>query len=133
MRILKSRDGFSLAEVMIALAIIVIVTAASFSTIVLGVNYTEKVKRSAEARSTISGTIEVFRFAATEDEFAGLLKKVDAGFTGEHGQYTLEHPTYRVEITVAYSGVERPTYAAKWYDADGAEKGSYEFRKGGAA
>ena len=100
---LKSRRGFSLAEVVVALAVIVIVTGAALLLVNSHTKLQVRTAQNISAANTVENAIECFRFAANEDDFKEVffvdvlgMEKPDAT-----GSYTFENDGLGYEITVS--------------------------------
>lgn len=120
----RSRRGISLVEVVVALAVITIISAAALSLVISSARVDANSLRSTQVTIAAENSLECYRFAESEEEFATLLEK-----TGDYkkvdGAYVLTEKAY--VITVHYTDTKL-TFSAT--DGDGEEIYSYEFDKG---
>ena len=120
----RSRRGISLVEVVVALAVITIISAAALSLVISSARVDANSLRSTQVMIAAENSLECYRFAESEEEFAALLEK-----TGDYkkvdGAYVLTEKAY--VITVNYTDTKL-TFSAT--DGDGEEIYSYEFDKG---
>lgn len=110
-----SRKGVSLVEVVIALAIITLVSIATLTVIFMSVNVERKTVAAAEVGNMAENAVECFRFAdGNEDVFVECLNKTivtgedQPGFTETADGsriYVLEMKNYDVTVTL-YETVE---------------------------
>ena len=120
----RSRRGISLVEVVVALAVITIISAAALSLVISSARVDANSLRSTQVMIAAENSLECYRFAGSDEEFAALLEK-----TGDYkkvdGAYVMTEKAY--VITVNYTNT-RLTFRAT--DGDGEEIYSYEFDKG---
>jgi prepilin-type N-terminal cleavage/methylation domain-containing protein len=120
----RSRRGISLVEVVVALAVITIISAAALSLVISSARVDANSLRSTQVTIAAENSLECYRFAESEEKFAELLEK-----TGDYkkvdGAYVLTEKAY--VITVNYTNTKL-TFSAT--DGDGEEIYSYEFDKG---
>lgn len=120
----RSRRGISLVEVVVALAVITIISAAALSLVISSARVDANSLRSTQITIAAENSLECYRFAESEEEFAELLEK-----TGDYKKvddaYVLTEKAY--VITVNYTDTKL-TFSAT--DGDGEEIYSYEFDKG---
>ena len=119
-----SRRGISLVEVIVALAVIAIISTAALSLVISSARVDANSLRSTQVMMAAENSLECYRFAESEKEFVALLEK-----TGDYkkvdGAYVLTEKAY--VITVNYTNTKL-TFSAT--DGDGEEIYSYEFDKG---
>ena len=119
-----SRRGISLVEVVVALAVITVISAAALSLVISSARVDANSLRSTQVTIAAENSLECYRFAESEEEFAALLEK-----TGDYKKvddaYVLTEKAY--VITVNYTD-KRLTFSAT--DSDGKEIYKYEFNKG---
>jgi len=123
----RSRRGISLVEVVVALAVITIISAAALSLVISSARVDANSLRSTQVMMAAENVLECYRFAESELEFEKLLKKT-GGYEEEpeaSGTYFLTEKSYT--ITVNYTDTQLTFSAA---DSDGKEIYSYEFDKG---
>lgn len=120
----RSRRGISLVEVVVALTVITIISAAALSLVISSARVDANSLRSTQVMMAAENVLECYRFAESEEEFAALLEK-----TGDYKKvddaYVLTEKAY--VITVHYTDTKL-TFSAT--DGDGEEIYSYEFDKG---
>lgn len=113
----KNKGGFSLVEVVIALAIIVMVTGAGLSITLSSITTKVKAINRTHAQNFAENVLECFKAADTKDEFQDLLEVVDNP-NDIHEEiddttfYTFIHRSgsyqFVAEISVRYADGERP-------------------------
>jgi len=103
MKIFKSKRGFSMTEVIIALTIITVVSAAAVSLIVASVKQQTDTINSLEIYNCAENSIEIFRFSDDMNEMLGYLKKTDGDYKISDGEIILEKDNYTVKISVDFS------------------------------
>ena len=120
----RSRRGISLVEVIVALAVITIISTAALSLVISSARVDANSLRSTRVMIAAENALECYRFSDSEDEFVALLRK-----TGDYKKvddaYVLTEKAY--VITVNYTDTKL-TFSAT--DGDGEEIYSYEFDKG---
>lgn len=120
----RSRRGISLVEVVVALAVITIISAAALSLVISSARVDANSLRSTQVMMAAENVLECYRFAEIEGDFADLLQK-----TGDYKKvddaYVLTEKAY--VITVNYTDTKL-TFSAT--DSDGKEIYKYEFNKG---
>ena len=103
---MRSRKGVALAEVVIALVVITIVSAATLSVIFSSVQIENKTIVAMDVRNQAENAIECFRFAdGNLKTFVDCLKKTEkelafAGSEGNRRAYVLDKGGYKTTITV---------------------------------
>lgn len=120
----RSRRGISLVEVIVALAVITIISTAALSLVISSARVDANSLRSTQVMMAAENVLECYRFAESKEEFAALLEK-----TGDYkkvdGAYVLTEKAY--VITVHYTNTKL-TFSAT--DSDEKEIYKYEFNKG---
>ena len=120
----RSRRGISLVEVVVALTVITIISAAALSLVISSARVDANSLRSTQVMMAAENVLECYRFAESEEEFAALLEKT-GDYKGSDGVFVLTEKSY--VITVHYTNTKL-TFSAT--DGDGEEIYSYEFDKG---
>ena len=120
----RSRRGISLVEVVVALAVITIISAAALSLVISSARVDANSLRSTQVMMAAENVLECYRFAENDGDFADLLQKT-GDYKGSDGVFVLTEKSYT--ITVNYTGTKL-TFSAT--DGDGEEIYSYEFDKG---
>lgn len=125
----SSRKGISLVEVVVALAIIAIISTAAFSLMVLSANIEADAVRTTSISAAADDVLDCFRYAEDETEFYATLCKLDAYERSEAWKYVLNKPTYTL-----YINVEDGKLSFTAYETEDGETGdliySYEYKKG---
>ena len=120
----RSRRGISLVEVIVALAVITIISTAALSLVISSARVDANSLRSTQVMMAAENALECYRFAESKEEFAALLEKT-GDYKGSDGVFVLTEKSY--VITVHYTNTKL-TFSAT--DGDGEEIYSYEFDKG---
>jgi prepilin-type N-terminal cleavage/methylation domain-containing protein len=140
---IRSRKGVSMAEVVVALLVISIISAATMSVVMQSVNQEAKSVQVFEVRNSAENAMECFRFASVQqdgfdpDIFVNCMNKTatDAQFVEQDGSYILDAGSYTVTITLlTVQETEQETVYGFSYLAvndDGEEIFSYTFQNGG--
>lgn len=113
------RKGVTLAELIVALAIIMIVTLASITMMHSSIKIEVRASAIIEANKSVETIVECFEFSSNDSEFETLLESIKDGnltstesddiitYTLERGAYsiTIEHDTSinKIEINATYS------------------------------
>ena len=120
----RSRRGISLVEVIVALAVIAIISTAALSLVISSSKVDANSLRSTQVMMAAENSLECYRFAENEEKFAELL-----GNTGDYKKaddsYVLTESSYA--ITVKY---EDDSLRFTATDSDGKVIYNYEFNKG---
>ena len=120
----RSRRGISLVEVVVALTVITIISAAALSLVISSARVDANSLRSTQVMMAAENALECYRFAESKEEFAALLEKT-GDYKGSDGVFVLTEKSYT--ITVNYTDTQL-TFSAT--DSDGKEIYNYEFYKG---
>ena len=120
----RSRRGISLVEVVVALTVITIISAAALSLVISSARVDANSLRSTQIMMAAENALECYRFAKSAEEFAALLEKT-GDYKGSDGVFVLTEKSYT--ITVNYTDAQLTFSAA---DSDGKEIYKYEFNKG---
>ena len=136
----KNKGGFSLVEVVIALAIIVMVAGAGLSITLSSITTKVKAINRTHAQNFAENVLECFKAADTKDEFHNLLEVVDNPNDiheerDDTTYYTFIHRSgsyqFVAEISVRYADGERPLLKVNVTDGeDGEEIISFPYEKG---
>ncbi len=101
------RKGFSIVEVIIALAIITLVSAVVVS-LVMSSNHIENNSMSVMTATNVTeNVIECFRFAESKEEFDSLLEKLDVEYeynlnSDNLDRYVIKDSNYKVIFVINY-------------------------------
>ncbi len=110
----KASRGFSLVEVVIAMAVITVVTVSAISLVLSGNTVTARSNRLFEAQTAAKNVIECFKvtddFEGKESAFCRALNYFSSSIDYESGsastysfaQYTLDYSTFVLRATVYY-------------------------------
>ena len=120
----RSRSGISLVEVIVALAVITIISTAALSLVISSARVDANSLRSTRVMIAAENALECYRFSDSEDEFVALLRKT-GDYIEADGSYVLTESSYA--ITVEY---EDDSLRFTAIDSDGKEIYNYEFYKG---
>lgn len=138
---IRSRKGVSLVEVVVALAVITIISISALSVVFMSVKVEAKTVIVFEVRNSAENAIECFRFADgdmdTFEKCLNLSVGVDengseSGWQGKNDTYSLNAGRYIVTIKLIKDENDKPVgfdYAAK--DSTGADIYSFTFKNGG--
>lgn len=100
----NSKRGISIAEVMVALAVITIVTAATVTLMITSANAENKAADAVHIVNTAENVVACFRFAENDEEFFEAVKLLDPNFkNARKNEYILEKSCYTVTLNVDYS------------------------------
>lgn len=144
----KNKGGFSLVEVVIALAIIVMVMGAGLSITLSSITTKVKAINRTHAQYFADNVLECFKAADTKDDFQYLFSVIDTHeHEGEEGLkpsenkredgkvyyiYTHKSANYQfiAEISVMYTVGKRPELSVNVSGEDGEEIISFDYTKG---
>ena len=135
----KNKRGYSLAEVVIALSVIVIVSISALSIVLSSVATKVNLINKSHAQSFADNVWESFKAADTRNEFLSLVAfsegaTLTEGVTDESGKttytyYSVENK-FTAEIAVSYHENARPELEVVVTDKDGDDIISFSYRKG---
>ena len=107
-KLLRDRRGISMTEVVVAMALVVIVTGAAISVLIASMQFDAKYKAQTHAQNACESAVECIRFADTQSELEPLLVK--AGFTvpgeaksGNTWEYSFNAGKANARIEIEYS------------------------------
>ena len=120
---LKSKKGYSLVEVIIALSVIVVVSATALTVILYSVSLRHAEINKSQAQNFAENVMECFKAADDTEEFETLVKfaeGVELKPIPEWGAYTYTsiEKNFVVGITVDFE-LERPTFSIEILDING--------------
>lgn len=104
-KLLKGKRGFSLVEVVVALAVIVTVSVAAMSFIKTSSIASDRELAYSEARLYASNALEIFKYAEDETQYTNLVKnkltKPESGYVSVEitANYTSETKTFTATAT----------------------------------
>jgi prepilin-type N-terminal cleavage/methylation domain-containing protein len=124
-----ARKGFSLVEVIVALAVIAIISTAAFSLVLSSAKLEADAVRTTAVSAAADDVLDCFRYADSNEEFFAAICKLDEYQTTDDGQYVLNKPNYTV-----YVNVEGDEFSFNAYKTRDGETGeliySYQYKKG---
>ena len=124
-----ARKGFSLVEVIVALAVIAIISTAAFSLVLSSAKLEADAVRTTAVSAAADDVLDCFRYADSNEEFFAAICKLDEYQTTDDGQYVLDKPNYTVYVNV--EGDELSFNAYKTRDGETGELiYSYQYKKG---
>lgn len=124
-----ARKGFSLVEVIVALAVIAIISTAAFSLVLSSAKLEADAVRTTAVSAAADDVLDCFRYADSNEEFFAAICKLDEYQTTDDGQYVLNKPNYTVYVNV--EGDELSFNAYKTRDGETGELiYSYQYKKG---
>ena len=131
------KGGFSISEVVIALAVIVVVSMTALT--IVGASFATKttlITRS-QGISFADNVWECFKAADSKTEFESLVKEAESeltldGNTGYEYDYSYQNDRFKANIIVTYEVGKRPTFdiVVTENKADGDEIISFSYVKG---
>ena len=132
----KWKRGISLAEVVVAMLVITIVSAAAITTVEHSLNFTSRVVSSQESRAAALNALECFKFCTNESEFndnyyrCGQFKRDYAETTPNETAYMYKAAACVTKVFINYSAA-RPTFRAVCTDNKGSVVFQIEYTKAG--
>lgn len=97
LKTIRSRKGISIIEVVVAMAIVMIVSAAALSLMVTSVEFDRKYDAQTQAMNACESAVECIRFANTADELDGYLSRL--GFEKAGEEYILpDNDTVKIRV-----------------------------------
>lgn len=127
-KLLKMRTdkrGISLIEVVVALALIALISASAFALVISSLRVENSAVRSNTITFIADDAYDCFRYAQDEEEFFSLLKKLNPDFVREGDSIVLKKEDFIIEINVE----KEKKLLFRATDTDGQELYSYEFEK----
>lgn len=121
----RSRKGISLVEVVVALAVIAIISAAALSLVVSSAKVDANSLRTTRVMMAAENALECFRFAESDAEFKTLIAKTGNYTSSGDGVYVYTDKNYTVNVKYTDTKL---TFTA--VDENENEIYSYEFKKG---
>lgn len=113
-KLLTDRRGISMAEVVVALTVVVMVTAAAISVVIASIRYEAKYVNETTALSYCESAVECVRFADSDETLGKMLEKLDDEFQEtESGIYMLEKEGFTVTVEADFDNDEFEISAVK--------------------
>jgi prepilin-type N-terminal cleavage/methylation domain-containing protein len=94
---LSSRKGVSLVEVVVALAVISIISFAAFSLILSSIDLENNMMRDVEISAAADDALDCFIFANSGEKFSEVIKYL--GYVNAGTKYRLDKGNYVIEVT----------------------------------
>ena len=121
---LRSRKGISMAEVVIALVLISVISAAAVSVVLRSVDIEKNTLIVMEAANTAENAVECFRFSENAEAFLTALQKTAPYEVQEDGSFVLKSGNLVITIQ---ADVAANQFAYTAVDNDGAEIYSFYY------
>lgn len=86
---LRSRKGITMTEVIVAMAMVLVVSGAAISLLVASVQFDAKYNSQTQAITGCESAVEAIRFADNADEYVGYLKRLGFEINEGESHYTL--------------------------------------------
>ena len=115
MRRLLGKKGISLAETIIAMAVVLIVSASATATVGYFASISNRMVQRNEATTIAENSMACFTYADNLTDFENLLADKVASFDKEGSVYTYQGDHYTVQLTVVY-GADTATIAIDAHD-----------------
>ena len=131
---LLNKNGITIAEAVIAMTVITIVTVSAISIILSSTVSTKKATYITEAQDFALSALECFRTSENEDDFKSALEFI-GGYSGEITEnadnytLTLENSGYNVSIIAEYSDSGADRFSVSVTDGESAVTDTIEFTK----
>lgn len=117
-KVLRNKRGISLAEAVIAMAVILIVSATATTLVTYFARISARMTQRNEATDITQNSFECFAFCDTKADFDAKLTWLDYAFDNEDDVYTLEGNDYTITMTIHF-GEQYATFAAEAHDKKG--------------
>ncbi len=130
----KSKKGFSLVEVIIALSVIIIVSVCALTIVLSSISTKQSTIDKEKAQYFANDAWECFKASNDENEFiANMLyaEEIDLSFTNGVCEYTSEIYKYTANIEVDYT-LLRPTFKITVKDKKDNTIVTFTYKKGGS-
>lgn len=126
----KRNRGFSIMETVIALVVIVLVTAAALSITMAAISARVKMSNYSEAQDFAHNVLECFKAADGEDEFRLNVEFAGYELSGAASTYTYKvENKFEAEIIAAFD-VDGDYFHITVNDSNGTEIISFTYQKG---
>ena len=117
-RLLRNRRGISIAEAVIAMAVILIVSATATTLVTYFARVSARMSQRNEATDITDNCFECFAFCDTRLDFDAHLEGLGYTFAVDGDAYSLEGNDYIITMTIHF-GDEAATFAADVHDKKG--------------
>ena len=98
---LKNKKGISLAETIVAISLLTIISIVIMTISVYSVKNEMKNVRNMEIGNLSENAIECFSYSANEEEFFSLLQKTNADYSLENHVFTLQKQTFTLKLSLS--------------------------------
>ena len=138
----KAKRGYSLVEVVVAMAVITTVTMTALSIMLFSISSRKTASDKAMAQNFAENAWECFKASESREEFVSCLVFAEDvsladGEEDAEGRtvyrYEFEECRYTATIKIQYSDTARSTFSVDVTDDDGDEIVSFTYRKGDGA
>ena len=99
----EGRKGVAIVEVTIALAVIVLISAAAVSLMMTSVRVEGKFVTQTYTEVSVENVLECFQFAEDEETFYQALQKVDDYQRKEPGRYVFQGKSLKIEVQAQFA------------------------------
>ena len=109
---LRSRKGITMTEVIVAMAMVLIVSGAAISLLVASVQFDAKYNSQTQALNACESAVEAIRFAGNESDLNGYLARLGFEIKAGESHYALPgNDTVKIQVdgnkwTVIFEGKE---------------------------
>ena len=117
-KVWRNKRGISLAEAVIAMAVILLVSAAATTLITLFARSSARMTQRNEATNITENCLECFVFCDSKVDFDAQLGGLDYTFEVDGNTYTIEGQDYLITMEINF-GAEAATFAAEAHDRKG--------------
>lgn len=127
----KVSRGFTIAEVVVSMAVIAIVTVTSITCIEKCRLISSQSIYYAEARDLANNTLEIFKFSCDQNEFSNNLRYLEKRPLRNQNVYNYSNNLYSIEITINYSDTDTgfDTFKAVCFKSNGKQLFKVEYQK----
>lgn len=135
----RKKGGFSIAEVVIAISVVLSVTLCALSIALSSISIKKSEIARANARDFAKNACECFKASESEEEFESLLFFAEGVALGEPSYldggsvsyiHSLEGSKLTAKITLSFLCGERPSICVEITDADGKSVVSLSYERG---
>ena len=120
-KLLRDRRGISMTEVVVAMALVVIVTGAAISVLIASIQFDAKYKAQTHAQNACESAVECIRFADGKEKLHELLSQ-KVGFVqlkedkeeGNDITYFFDAGKASAEVVITYVDGSEGNYIAKY-------------------
>ena len=99
----NNRRGVTMVEVVVALIMISVVSAAALTMVMMSISVEQKAVTSLSVKTDAENVLNCFRYAETEEEFLEALKKTGAYEKDAEGHFVLSAEEFSVIVSADFS------------------------------